>query len=126
MKPGFGEAARFWFLLGWINFGGPPGQIARMPEELGAKRRWIGSAPLFHPLNYCMLLPGPEAMQLATYVGWLLHGLRGALVAGLFFILPGAALILGLSLVYARWGDVSWIRGVFYGLGPAVIAVVAA
>jgi chromate transporter len=126
MKPTFGEAAKFWFLLGWINFGGPAGQIALMHEELVEKRRWIDSSRFFHALNYCMLLPGPEATQLATYVGWLLHGWRGGVVAGVFFILPGAALILALSFAYCTWGEVSGIRGLFYGLGPAVIAVVAA
>jgi len=125
MKPSFGEAAKFWFLLGWINFGGPAGQIALMHDELVEKRRWIDSPRFLHALNYCMLLPGPEAMQLATYVGWLLHGVRGGVLAGVLFILPGALLMLGLSFVYSNWGEVSWIRGIFYGLGPAVIAVVA-
>jgi chromate transporter len=124
MKPTFGEAAKFWFLLGWINFGGPAGQIALMHDELVEKRRWIDSSRFLHALNYCMLLPGPEATQLATYVGWLLHGMRGGILAGVFFILPGALFMLGLSCIYSHWGEVPWIRGVFYGLGPAVIAVV--
>jgi chromate transporter len=124
MKPTFGEAAKFWFLLGWINFGGPAGQIALMHDELVEKRRWIDSSRFLHALNYCMLLPGPEATQLATYVGWLLHGMRGGVLAGVFFVLPGALFMLGLSFVYSQWGEVSWIRGIFYGLGPAVIAVV--
>jgi chromate transporter len=125
MKPGFGEAARFWFLLGWINFGGPAGQITLMHDELVEKRRWIDSTRFLHALNYCMLLPGPEATQLATYVGWLLHGTSGGVLAGLFFILPGAVVMLGLSLLYSYWGEIAWIQGLFYGLGPAVIAVVA-
>jgi chromate transporter len=125
MKPTFGEAAKFWFMLGWINFGGPAGQIALMHDELVEKRRWIDSPRFLHALNYCMLLPGPEATQLATYVGWLLHGMPGGVLAGVFFVLPGAILMLGLSLIYSYWGEVPWIRGVFYGLGPAVIAVVA-
>ncbi len=124
--PTFAEALRFWFKLGLINFGGPAGQIAIMHEELVERKRWIGHARFMHALNYCMLLPGPEAMQLATYIGWLLHGIAGGLVAGTLFILPGAALIYALSVVYALYGEVRWVSGIFYGLGPAVIALVVA
>ena len=125
-KPSFGTAFRYWLRLGFVNFGGPAGQIAMMQEDLVERRRWISHERFMHALNYCMLLPGPEAQQLAVYIGWLLHGTLGGLVAGVLFILPGAALILGLSIVYSLYGEISWIKGIFYGLGPAVIAVVAA
>ncbi len=124
--PTLAQALRYWVRLGFVNFGGPAGQIALMHDDLVEKKGWIGHGRFMHALNYCMLLPGPEAMQLATYIGWLLHGTLGGVLAGLFFVLPGAALMLGLSLVYAQWGDVAWVEGVFYGLRPAVVAVVAA
>lgn len=124
--PSFGQALRFWAKLGFINFGGPAGQIAIMQEELVERKRWIGHARFMHALNFCMLLPGPEAMQLATYVGWLLNGTPGGLAAGTLFVLPGAILMLGLAVTYSLYGDVAWVRGVFYGLGPAVIAMVGA
>jgi chromate transporter len=95
----FSAAARFWFTLGCINFGGPAGQIALMHRELVERRGWITEERFLHALNFCMLLPGPEAMQLAIYVGWLLHGTRGAIVAGLGFFLPAVALLLGLSWI---------------------------
>jgi chromate transporter len=97
----FREASRFWTKLGFINFGGPTGQIAIMHDELVERRRWISKARFLHALNYCMLLPGPEAQQLAVYVGWLLHRIKGGIVAGLTFILPAFFLMLGLSYVYA-------------------------
>jgi len=122
----FAEAARFWIRLGFINFGGPTGQIAIMHEELVVRRRWISEARFLHALNYCVLLPGPEAQQLATYVGWLLHRVRGGLVAGIAFILPGFFLILGLSWVYAVHGDVTAIAGLFDGLQAAVVGIIAA
>jgi chromate transporter len=122
----FGDAARFWVRLGFINFGGPTGQIALMHEELVERRRWISNARFLHALNYCMLLPGPEAQQLATYVGWLLHRVRGGLVAGLAFILPAFFLIMGLSWAYAVHGDVEVIAGIFSGLQAAVVGIVAA
>jgi chromate transporter len=122
----FREATRFWIKLGFINFGGPTGQIAIMYDELVERRRWISSARFLHALNYCMLLPGPEAQQLAIYVGWLLHKVRGGIVAGVAFVLPAFFLILGLSYVYVTYGDVTWVSGIFYGLSAAVIGIVAA
>jgi chromate transporter len=122
----FAEAARFWIKLGFINFGGPTGQIAVMHDELVERRRWISNGRFLHALNYCMLLPGPEAQQLAIYVGWLLHKVRGGLVAGVAFVLPAFFLILGLSYVYVTYGEVTWVEGVFSGLSAAVIGLVAA
>jgi chromate transporter len=122
----FREAARFWIKLGFINFGGPTGQIAIMHDELVERRRWISNARFLHALNYCMLLPGPEAQQLAIYVGWLLHKVRGGIVAGVAFVLPAFFLILGLSYVYVTYGGVTWISGIFHGLSAAVIGLVAA
>ena len=122
----FRDAARFWVKLGFINFGGPTGQIALMHDELVERRRWISNGRFLHALNYCMLLPGPEAQQLATYVGWLLHRIRGGLVAGIAFILPAFFLILGLSWTYAVHGDVPAIAGLFSGLQAAVVGMVAA
>jgi chromate transporter len=122
----FGEAARFWIKLGFINFGGPTGQIAIMHEELVERRRWISNARYLHALNYCMLLPGPEAQQLAIYVGWLLHKIKGGIVAGVAFVLPAFFLMLGLSYVYVVYGDVPWVNGIFEGLSAAVVGIVAA
>jgi len=122
----FRDAFRFWVLLGWINFGGPTGQIALMHQELVERRRWISNARFLHALNYCMLLPGPEAMQLATYVGWLLHRTAGGIVAGVFFVLPAFFVLLGLSWLYAVGGAIPWVSAIFYGLRAAVIAIVAA
>src|SRR5438093_8739430 len=122
----FREAFRFWIKLGFINFGGPTGQIAIMHDELVERRRWISNGRFLHALNYCMLLPGPEAQQLAIYVGWLLHKVRGGIVAGVAFVLPAFFLILGLSYVYVTYGEVPWVSGIFYGLSAAVIGVVAA
>ncbi|MBI3827906.1 MAG: chromate efflux transporter [Planctomycetes bacterium] len=124
--PTFSEAFRFWLKLGFISFGGPSGQIAIMHTELVDKKRWIGEQRFLHALNYCMLLPGPEATQLATYCGWLLHGTKGGLAAGVLFILPAIFLLWGLSYIYAAFGTVPWIAAVFYGLKPAVMAIVAA
>jgi chromate transporter len=122
----FGEALRFWVRLGFINFGGPTGQIALMHTELVERRRWIGEASFLHALNFAMLLPGPEAHQLAIYVGWLLNGTPGALVAGIFFLMPAFVLMVALSWVYAVHGDVTWISGVFDGLAWAVVGIVTA
>ena len=122
----FREAARFWVRLGFINFGGPTGQIAIMHEELVDRRRWISNRRFLHALNYCMVLPGPEAQQLAIYVGWLLHRVRGGLVAGIAFVLPAFFLILGLSWTYAVHGDVPVIAGIFSGLQAAVVGIIAA
>lgn len=123
--PTLGAAVRFWLKLGLISFGGPTGQIAIMHTELVEKRRWISEARFLHALNYCMLLPGPEAQQLATYIGWLLHRTWGGIVAGALFVLPSALLLWLLSYVYVAHGDVRWIAAVFDGLKPAVAAIVA-
>src|ERR671924_1916114 len=112
--PSFGEAFRFWLKLGFISFGGPTGQIAIMQTELVEKKKWISQSRFLHALNYCMLLPGPEATQLATYLGWLLHGVRGGLVAGILFVLPGFCVILALSAAYAAFGQLPWLAGVFF------------
>jgi chromate transporter len=122
----FREAVRFWIRLGFINFGGPTGQIAIMHDELVERRRWISNARYLHALNYCMLLPGPEAQQLAIYVGWLLHKVKGGIVAGVAFVLPAFFLMLGLSYVYVVYGDVPWVNGIFEGLSAAVVGIVAA
>lgn len=121
----FGRAARFWVRLGFINFGGPTGQIAIMHDELVGRRRWISNRRFLHALNYCMLLPGPEAQQLAIYIGWLLHKFKGGLVAGIAFILPAFFLIMGLSWIYVVYGYVPAIAGVFSGLQAAVVGLVA-
>jgi chromate transporter len=119
------DALRFWSKLGFINFGGPAGQIAIMHDELVEKKAWIGDGRFLHALNYCMLLPGPEAQQLAIYIGWLLNGNIGGIAAGVLFVLPAFFLIMGLSWTYAVHGDISWIAAVFYGLQAAVIGLVA-
>ena len=120
----FAEAFRFWLKLGFISFGGPAGQIAIMHTELVERRRWISEKRFFHALNYCMLLPGPEAQQLAIYIGWLLHRTRGGIVAGVLFVLPSLFILVGLSWVYLRFGDVPAVAGIFYGIKPAVTALV--
>ncbi|MGH3664907.1 MAG: chromate efflux transporter [Egibacteraceae bacterium] len=123
---GFAQATRVWALVGLNSFGGPAGQIAVMHRMLVEQRRWFSERRFLHALNYCMLLPGPEAQQLATYFGWLLHGVRGGLVAGGLFVLPGFVAIMGLSVLYAGFGDVTAVEAVFYGIKPAVMAIVAA
>ncbi|WP_394789854.1 chromate efflux transporter [Rhodoferax sp.] len=120
----FGEALAYWFKLGFISFGGPAGQIAIMHEELVERRRWISEKRFLHALNYCMLLPGPEAQQLAIYIGWLLHRTRGGIAAGVLFVLPSLFILIGLSYVYMAYGNVPAIAGVFYGIKPAVTALV--
>ena len=122
----FAEAFRYWLKLGFINFGGPAGQIAIMHDELVDRKRWISNNRFLHALNYCMLLPGPEAQQLAIYIGWLLNGTLGGIVAGVFFVLPAFFLILGLSWTYVVHGDIGWVAALFYGLRAAVIALVLA
>ena len=122
--PTLAEATRVWARIAALSFGGPAGQIAVMHRILVEERRWLGDARFLHTLNFCMLLPGPEAQQLATYVGWLMHGVRGALVAGLLFILPGVVAIMALSWVYAIWGEVGIVSGLFFGLKAAVLAIV--
>ncbi|MBD0255838.1 MAG: chromate efflux transporter [Cytophagales bacterium] len=123
-KPTLGEAFRFWLKLGFISFGGPAGQIAIMHQFLVEHKRWISDARFLHALNYCMLLPGPEAQQLATYIGWLLHGVRGGLVAGILFVLPSVFILLGLSMAYVTFGTIPWVGALFDGLKPAVVAIV--
>jgi chromate transporter len=122
--PSFGEALRVWVRIALLSFGGPAGQIAVMHRILVDEKRWISEARFLHALNYCMLLPGPEAQQLATYVGWLLHGVRGGVVAGGLFILPGVVAIMALSIVYATLGDVGVVAALFFGLKAAVLAIV--
>ncbi|MFI5171953.1 MAG: chromate efflux transporter [Chitinophagales bacterium] len=124
VKPTYKEALKFWFKLGWISFGGPAGQIAILHEFIVEKKKWISEKKFLHALNYCMLLPGPEAQQLATYTGWLLHGTRGGLTAGILFILPSIFILLGLSIVYVEYGNLPWIYALFEGLKPAVVAIV--
>ena len=121
----FWQAFRFWLKLGFISFGGPAGQIAIMHSELVDKRRWLSEARFLHALNYCMVLPGPEAQQLATYIGWLMHRTVGGVVAGVLFVLPSLLLLIGLSWVYMAYGSTPWVAGVFYGIKPAVVAIVA-
>ena len=120
----FWEALRYWFKLGFISFGGPAGQIAMMHQELVEKRRWISEHRYLHGLNFCMLLPGPEAIQLAIYISWLMHGVKGAVMAGILFFLPAFILLSLMAGVYLAWGDVPLVQGIFYGIKPAVVAVV--
>lgn len=120
----FRQAFWFWLKLGFISFGGPAGQIAIMHTELVERRRWISERRFLHALNYCMLLPGPEAQQLATYIGWLLHRTWGGIIAGALFVLPSLFILIGLSWVYVAHGDVPVIAGLFYGIKPAVTAIV--
>ena len=122
--PSFNEAVRVWLRIGLLSFGGPAGQIALLHREVVEQRRWIGERRFLHALNFCTLLPGPEAMQLATYLGWLMHGVRGGLAAGLLFILPGAAVMLVLSVLYAVLGEVPLVAALFFGLKCAVLVLV--
>src|SRR5438093_2323862 len=126
VAPSFGTAFRFWLKLGFISFGGPTGQIAIMQTELVEKKKWISQSRFLHALNYCMLLPGPEAQQLAIYVGWLLHRTIGGIVAGALFVIPSIFVLWTLSYVYVAYGKILWIASIFYGLKGAVIAIVAA
>ena len=121
---GFGEALRFWVKLGFINFGGPAGQIAIMHRELVEEKRWVSEGQFLRALNFCMLLPGPEAQQLATYIGWRLHGTLGGLVAGAFFVLPSVFVLLLLSYVSVAYSNVPAVTGLLYGVQPVVIAIV--
>src|SRR6476620_11674012 len=123
-KPTFGEAAKVWGKLGVLSFGGPAGQIALMQRMLIDERRWLTQDQFLHALNFCMLLPGPEATQLATYAGWRLHGWRGGLTAGLLFVLPGALVILLLSMLYAAYGQLPLVTSLFFGIKAAVLAIV--
>ena len=120
----FGEALRVWLKIGLLSFGGPAGQIALMHRILVEEKRWVSESQFLHALNYCMLLPGPEAQQLATYVGWLLHRVKGGLVAGVLFVLPGALVILILSILYAAFREFTLVEALFFGIKAAVLAVV--
>jgi chromate transporter len=122
----FADAFRFWLKLGFISFGGPTGQIAIMHQELVERRRWISENRFLHALNYCMLLPGPEATQLATYIGWMMHRTWGGIVAGVLFVLPSVFILIALSWIYLAYGDVPVVAGLFYGIKPAVVAIVLA
>ncbi len=120
----FAEAFRFWLKLGFISFGGPAGQIAIMHRELVDKRKWLGEERFLHALNYCMLLPGPEAQQLATYIGWLMHRTLGGIVAGVLFVLPSVFILLALSYIYAAYGRLTAVAGIVSGFKPVVVAIV--
>jgi len=120
----FAEAFRFWLKLGFISFGGPAGQIAIMHRELVERRRWLSEERFLHALNYCMLLPGPEAQQLAIYIGWLMHRTLGGIVAGAFFVIPSIFVLLALSYIYAAYGNVPAVAGVLSGFKPIVVAIV--
>jgi len=124
VTPSFAQALAFWLKLGFISFGGPAGQIAIMHAELVERRRWISERRFLHALNYCMVLPGPEAQQLATYMGWLLHRTWGGIVAGALFVLPSLFILIALSWVYIRFGNLPVVAGLFYGIKPAVTALV--
>ena len=120
----FYEALKFWFKLGFISFGGPAGQISIMHDELVVNRRWISDKRFMHALNYTMLLPGPEAQQLATYIGWLMHGMRGGIVAGILFVLPSFFILCTLAWLYLVYGELTAVQGILYGVKPAVVAIV--
>jgi len=120
------QAFRFWLKLGFISFGGPTGQIAIMHQELVERRRWISEKRFLHALNYCMVLPGPEAQQLATYIGWLMHRTWGGIVAGGLFVLPSVFILVALTWIYLAYGSVPLVAGIFYGIKPAVVAIVLA
>ena len=122
--PSFREAVRFWTKFGWIGFGGPTGQIAILHEDLVVRRAWISEAAFLQGLNFCLMLPGPEAQQFATYLGWRLHGTRGALAAGILFFLPAMFILWALSLLYVTAGTVPTVASAFYGLEPAVLAII--
>lgn len=120
----FAQALRFWFKLGFISFGGPAGQIAIMHQELVEKKRWISEKRFLHALNYCMVLPGPEAQQLATYIGWLMHRTKGGVVAGALFVLPSLLILITLSWIYITFGSLPIVQSIFYGIKPAIVAIV--
>ena len=123
-RPTFAEALGTWARIGVLSFGGPTAQIALMHRIIVDEKRWIDEPRFLHALNYCMLLPGPEAQQLATYIGWLLHGVRGGLAAGILFVLPGAVVMLVLSAVYALYHDIPMIAALFLGVKAVVLAIV--
>ena len=122
--PSYKEAFKIWLKIGMLSFGGPAGQIAMMHRTLVEEKQWIDEARFLHALNYCMLLPGPEAQQLATYIGWLVHRTVGGLMAGLLFILPGALVMLGLSIIYVLYSDLPIINAAFLGIKAAVLVIV--
>ena len=126
LAPSFWQALVYWFKLGCVSFGGPAGQIALMHEDLVVRKRWISEKRYLHALNYCMVLPGPEAQQLATYIGWLMHRTWGGVVAGGLFVLPSLFILIGLSWIYMAYGDVPAVAGALYGIKPAVTAIVLA
>lgn len=123
-QPNFAEAIRFWFLLGWISFGGTTGHVTLMHDFLVEKKKWVSDSKFFSALNACMILPGPEAHQLAIYLGWKLHGIRGGIISGIFFILPSILIILSLSIIYALYGNTPLLISIFDGLKPAVLAII--
>jgi len=123
-SPTFAEATKVWARIGCLSFGGPAGQIALMHREIVDERKWLSEQQFLSALNFCMLLPGPEAMQLATYSGWRLHGVKGGLAAGLLFVLPGALVVLALSMLYAAFGNLPWVEAIFFGVKAAVLAIV--
>lgn len=123
--PSFAEAFRFWLKFGFISFGGPTAQIALLHGELVERKKWISESRFLHALNFCMLLPGPEAHQLAIYIGWLLHKIRGGVIAGTLFVLPAAVLLWSLTWVYAVYGKIAWVAAIFFGVKAAVMAIVA-
>ena len=118
------QAFWYWLKLGFISFGGPAGQIAIMHQDLVEKKRWISEKRFLHALNYCMVLPGPEAQQLATYIGWMMHRTWGGIIAGTLFVLPSLFILIALSWIYVAFGDVPLVAGLFYGIKPAVTAIV--
>jgi len=120
----FSEAFLYWLKLGFISFGGPAGQISMMHQELVEKRRWISEHRFLHALNYTMVLPGPEAQQLATYIGWLMHGVWGGIAAGVLFVIPSLFILITLTWIYLVYGDVPAVEGILYGIKPAVTAIV--
>src|SRR4051812_28437411 len=120
----FRDALLYWLKLGFISFGGPAGQIAVMHQELVERRRWISERRFLHALNFCMVLPGPEAQQLATYIGWLMHRTWGGIAAGALFVLPSLAVLMALSWIYMMYGNVTAIAGALYGIKPAIVAIV--
>lgn len=123
-SPTFAEATKVWARIGCLSFGGPAGQIALMHREIVEERKWLTEQQYLSALNFCMLLPGPEAMQLATYAGWRMHGVKGGLMAGLLFVLPGACVVLALSMLYGAFGNLPWIEAIFFGVKAAVLAIV--
>jgi chromate transporter len=124
VNPSFAEATKVWARIGCLSFGGPAGQIALMHREIVDERKWLSEQQFLSALNFCMLLPGPEAMQLATYAGWKMHGVKGGLVAGMLFVIPGALVVLALSMIYGSYGNLPWVSAIFFGVKAAVLAVV--